>query len=419
VTVDHSSGLARRGPLILEVAVLASAATADALLTAPLGVPTAGWRQPVAAVLPSLGPAAALLVLLRRRFPDKLALLAAWVSGASLVSTTIAAAADRAGGFGHRPCACEVVALMALAGAAARRLTPRLGTLLVPACGVAGVLAALTDPGSRVTPVAVPAAAVLWAAAVGVGLLLRDADRRGEAELTRAVSAQRAALARDLHDVVAHHVTGIVVLARTARFSDGVGQARAEHEREEDTSGYAQIERAGAEALQAMRRLVSLLKTEPETTPAALRDAVTDPARAEARVRLLLADDLDSGPEDTRPVAAVVRRVTGEALTNVRRHAPEATQVRITAHVTRTQGPAVLRLDIANDGAPRPGSDNRTREGPGRSGHGVIGMKERVTALGGSCEAGPRDEGWWGVAVSIPLPAPAEGPLFLRPKGLT
>ncbi|MEW2548269.1 histidine kinase [Streptomyces sp. NPDC047002] len=425
--MDTSRGLARQGPLAAEIGALVLAAVADALLTTRLTAPpTGGWRQPLVALLPSVGPAIGLLALVRRRFPERLARLAAWAAGASLASTALLAAADRSFASGHRSCACEVVALALFAGAAARRLPAGPCAALVTACGTAAGLAAFADPGGDAGRPAAAGAAVLWAAAAGIGLLLRDADRRRDTDLAGAVAAQRAALARDLHDVVAHHVTGIVVLAKAARLSARDAGAD-EGQSKPDVSGYAQIEGAGAEALRAMRQLVGLLKTEP--APGTLRDAVAAPARTEPRARLLLDQDLDAGPEETRPVAAVVRRVTVEALTNVRRHAPGATEVTLTARVVRSRGRAVLRLDIANDGvadeavADGAVADDGAR-GPGRggdfghTGHGLSGMAERVAAFGGSCTAGPRDGGRWRVEVRIPLAPPREGPLFpTGPRG--
>ncbi|MCF3960865.1 sensor histidine kinase [Streptomyces fuscigenes] len=406
--MEPSSGLWRRGPLVLEIAVLAAASVVDALLTQAWGGPDHGWQQPVAALLPSLGPAAGLLVLLRRRFPDRLVRLALWAAGTSLVCSAVSLLAEWLGGFGHRSCACEVVALTLFSAASARRLRPRPSAVLALVCGVAAVSAALSNTQGTAGRWAAVAAAALWSASVGVGLLLRDADRRRDTDLAAASAAQRAALARDLHDVVAHHVSGIVVLARAARHA-GPPAPTTGASGPDEASGYEQIERAGAEALSAMRKLVSLLRTEPDSALTTLRDALEDPARSEPRARLRLADDLDAGPEDTRAVAAVVRRVAVEALTNVRRHAPDATDVLVSAQVLRVDARATLLIDITNDGVAAPAAWDPAAA----TGHGLAGMAERVTAFGGTCEAGSAGEGHWSVAIRLPLPPPREGPLFL------
>ncbi|MFF8433092.1 sensor histidine kinase [Streptomyces bacillaris] len=254
-------------------------------------------------------------------------------------------------------------------------------------------------------------------------------DRRRHAEQVRL--EQRLTFARDLHDFVAHHVTGIVVQAQGA-------QVVAESRPELAVSALGQIERAGSEALRALRHMVSGLRTEAAFVPglapggeaaaggvAGLRTLVaafTLPGGGSARLT-------EEGPVDRLPTAAVaaVHRVTMEALTNVRKHAPAARQVTVTLRALagtveldvvddgsgpgpnpaalpgRGGGPGVLPGQGGGPGADaEPGAASRTGA-PATAGYGLIGLEERVTAEGGVFHAGPDSSGHWRVSARIPL----------------
>lgn len=210
-------------------------------------------------------------------------------------------------------------------------------------------------------------------------------DRRRHAERVRL--EQRLAFARDLHDFVAHHVTGIVVQAQGA-------QVVAASKPELTVPALGQIEGAASEALQALRHMVSGLRTEAAPVPAGgveqLRALVAAFAPYENGPSARLHEE---GPVGSLPAAAmaVVHRVVMESLTNVRKHAPEARQVTVTLTVlSRT-----AELDIVND-RPGPGA-------PARSGYGLLGLEERVTAEGGTFRAGPDGRGEWRVSARIPF----------------
>jgi signal transduction histidine kinase len=246
--------------------------------------------------------------------------------------------------------------------------------------------------GSPSALLAVPAA-LLWGGSLAVGLILRDADARRLAALAAVRTAERLRLARELHDLVAHHVTGIVVRAQAARVLAGHPVAS----EQDDAEVYREIEEAGSGALTAMRRLVGMLRTDAGDSPApasGIRDAVLDAASGHGGISPSLPDELDDltvAPE----LITTVHRVVLEALTNVRRHAPEATEVQVAARVQHEPVGDLLILEIVNDGA-----NGSHQEG---SGYGLIGMTERVTALGGTLRAGTEPGRRWQITVRFPI----------------
>ncbi|GAA0562522.1 sensor histidine kinase [Actinomadura livida] len=242
---------------------------------------------------------------------------------------------------------------------------------------------------------------------LGVGLYLRALDARRSRALAAARRDERLELARDLHDFVAHHVTGIVVQAQAARFAAQAGSAQSPEQLDRMFGG---IEKAGTEALTSMRRMVGLLRDaqnagarDGEARPAALaadtgsgrhpvgdltqlRDLVagfTHPPAA-----LTLAPDLGTLPPE---VAASAHRIVQEALTNVRKHAADAAAVRVT--LARANG--AVEVAVRDDGG---GRGRRLPSG----GFGLTGLAERVGALGGRLHAGPRPEGGWEVVAVLP-----------------
>jgi signal transduction histidine kinase len=381
----------RRGPLIVEIVALA-------LLTIVDSVPLFG-EQPargmtgalLTSIVPGFGSTAAVLAVLRRRFVARIGLLSAGVIAISLVNTALSSLAhDSAHGT---PGLTETLAIALLVGAACRRLD-RYQTI---GLGVAGGVAMTVAPvlrygvGSSMALLAVPAALV-WGGSLAIGLTLRDTDDRRLAALAEARTAERLRLARELHDFVAHHVTGIVVRAQAARVvADRPGAAGP------DADVYREIEEAGSDALTAMRRLVGMLRTDaPVPAPSAtrIREAVLDAASGYGRISADLPEELDRltlAPE----VITTVHRVVLEALTNVRRHAPQATEARVSARVQHDPAADVLVLEISNDGVHGEPGD--------RSGYGLIGMTERVTALGGTLRAGAESGRRWRITVRLPL----------------
>ncbi|MCZ7374790.1 sensor histidine kinase [Micromonospora sp. WMMC250] len=231
------------------------------------------------------------------------------------------------------------------------------------------------------------------AGAAGVGLYLRIVAAGRERAIALVRAEQRAEFARDLHDFVAHHVTGIVVQAQGARFV-------AEQDPRRVIVALEQIERAGAETMASMRRMVGVLRNPdaPPDAPLAPLAGVTELAplvtgfngTANGPARLHLDGDLDGLPVE---VSTSAYRVVMEGLTNTRQHAPDARSVDVA--VRRT--PDWLLVRVADDGA-------SPRTAPARGhGFGLIGLTERVRALGGTISAGPGVAGGWVLDAAFPL----------------
>ncbi|MFG1634133.1 sensor histidine kinase [Pseudonocardia alni] len=238
-----------------------------------------------------------------------------------------------------------------------------------------------------------------WAGTMVVATAARELWQRRSARLDRARNDERLELARELHDTVAHHVTAIVVAAQA-------GVVVAGSRPEEAGRALEAIERAGAEALDGMRRMVGVLRSGAgddtgdgaERAPGHGLDDIDDVvARFDpdgGRARLEIAPEVRAarlGPA----VAATAFRVVREALTNVHRHAPGATTVSVGVHLQAGR----LVTVVHNDGT---GTENPLRD-PG--GFGLAGMRERVEALDGSLHAGPDGPGRWIVVAEVPAGA--------------
>lgn len=237
--------------------------------------------------------------------------------------------------------------------------------------------------------------------AVVTGLYLRARDRERNQSVRVAVTgaqqAERMALARELHDVVAHHVTGIVVQAQAARMVAGRDPGVA-------VAALEKIENSGAEALVAMRTLVGSLRgAEPAGGATATATATSDLA---ADIRALVEQftgptvHLELSLPETLPheMGRTVLRVVQESLTNVSKHAAGATGVWVGVGMARGDLGEELHVVVKDDGTAR-----RSSPAGGSGGYGLIGMRERVELLGGWFGAGPGTEGGWVVTVKLPL----------------
>ncbi|WP_256334566.1 sensor histidine kinase [Lentzea albidocapillata] len=230
---------------------------------------------------------------------------------------------------------------------------------------------------------------VLGFTAVGTGLYFRARDTESgrliAAAVTDAQKEERIALARELHDVVAHHVTGMLV------------QAQAALEVSDDDPHAAHrllpgIVRSGTEALGAMRRLVGTLRQ--GENEAATTDLAADVIAAVERTRELGFETrlrIDLPPGEVAPeLGRSVLRLVQESLTNVHKHAVSPTMIDV--EISRTSSGA-LRVIVADDG-----QLHELNQG----GYGLVGMRERVDLLGGLFSAGPRENGWQ-VLAELPL----------------
>ncbi|KUL25318.1 sensor histidine kinase [Actinoplanes awajinensis] len=226
---------------------------------------------------------------------------------------------------------------------------------------------------------------------VALGLFLRSrsaaAARASRAAVAAARRQERVELARELHDVVAHHIGGIVVQAQAAQVVPGTAAP---------DRLLPLAERAGTDALAAMRQLVTVLHDgEPGGAPAPTMDlnadlrAVATAAPGGSPVRLTI--------EETEPIPAAVGtsvlRLVQESVTNARRHAAGAREIAVTVRAAD----GLVRVTVRDDG--RPGAQPQRYGG----GFGLVGMRERVQLLGGRFTAGREPDGGWQVTADLPL----------------
>ncbi|MEE6261764.1 sensor histidine kinase [Plantactinospora sonchi] len=337
-----------------------------------------------------VGLVVGVVALLRRRHR-------AWAVAAGLAVAVAALLTAAAAGLPAEPGLAPTLGLAVLVGSAVRALPP-VPAAMVVAAG-AGVVAAtaFAFPASTggVGGVTVLNAAGLCTA-LATGLLLRVVDARRRAIAERVRRDERLALARELHDVVAHHVTGIVLQAQAAQLAT---------RRHADTgtlalvtASLAGIETAGSEALAAMRRVVGVLRDTDDAPPASpspehLDELVTRfavPGRPVVRL------DRPAGATSWPPeVTSTVYRVVQESLTNISRHAPQASEVTVRVAEDRRQ----LTVEVVDDAPPVP-----ARRRP-HGGYGLVGMRERVETLGGTIRFGPRPGAGWAVQVTLPVGA--------------
>ncbi|MDP9869493.1 MULTISPECIES: sensor histidine kinase [Streptosporangium] len=202
-------------------------------------------------------------------------------------------------------------------------------------------------------------------------------EEQAEASAARATLAERARIAREMHDVVAHALAVIVAQARGGRFAP-----------ERAAEVLATVEETGRRALTEMRGLVGVLRT--DTAPLA-------PSPGLADLSALLSAASVAGPVETGtagsigPAAELVAyRVVQEALTNTLKHAGPAATAAV--HVDWT--PDALVVTVTDDGASCGTADGQ--------GNGLAGMRERMSAVGGTLEAGPREEGGFAVVARLP-----------------
>ncbi|MGI5325011.1 sensor histidine kinase [Actinomadura nitritigenes] len=291
---------------------------------------------------------------------------------------------------------------------AAARYAPAAASLAASGGALAGAVAVDLALGRSPAPrpdSLEPITATTFAVFLGVAWLLGHARRRIDADARRlrdlnarlraerernarqAVAAERARIARDLHDVVAHHVSAIAVQARSTedvvRDDPALGRA-----------GVARIAETADTALIEMRRILGLLDAGrddggAEPSLRGLGRLVDAAERAGCRVRADVDAETAALPQ---AVQVSAYRIVQEALTNVLKHAGP-TDVRV---ALRTSGTALV-VEVGNG----PAVPGRTPV-PG-SGRGLVGVRERVAAFDGTLRAGPCPEGGWLVRAELPV----------------
>jgi signal transduction histidine kinase len=234
------------------------------------------------------------------------------------------------------------------------------------------------------------------AARVELAAELRDKadrlEREQEKQAQLAVAHERARIARELHDVVAHNVSVMVVQAAAAR-------RMIDHDASKAKDALGSVEQTGRAALKEMRRMVGMLGSDPEE-PLALapQPSVDELGWLVERAREAGLDvDLSIEGEKRRLESGVdlsAFRIVQEALRNTLKHAGPAR-----AKVTIRYGEHDVEVDVSDNGR---GVAAQTANGAA-TGQGLVGMRERVAMLGGEIEAGYRKDGGFGVHAKLPL----------------
>jgi signal transduction histidine kinase len=292
-----------------------------------------------------------------------------------------------------------VIACYAL-GFHADRRELRVGIAAFIACVVLGTAVSVTI-GDLAVGNALPAL-VWWAAAIAIGRglherqalvdLLRERsarlERDRERDLAEAAMEERARIARELHDVIAHAVSVMVVQA-------GAERRMLEPEQERTADALATIEKSGREALGELRRLLGVLRARdrseqlaPQPGLAGLPELVADGRRAGQAVDLSVEGEPVSLPPGLDLTAY---RIVQEGLTNSRKHAPGA-HVRVTLR----WNPTDLEIEMLDDGPGHGAQKNG-------AGHGLIGMRERAALYGGSVVAEAGASSGFRVRARLPI----------------
>ena len=334
---------------------------------------------------------------LRTRFP-----LSAWAfSAAALLWTSLVIPPGSLGGP-DLPVAGVLIYGLCLY-AVTVRCRPR---IVAGAAALTLVGAAFIDLSSIPQAIFLTVVPILLGVVVGVrrsgARQLAEQERRHSGE--RALLEERQRIARELHDVVAHHMSVIAIQAEAAPYKTADPPP-------ELVESFGEIRASALAGLTELRRVLGVLRTGgQDTTPQpglADLEALLDSARSGG----LSVTATVSGNPGPLPdgVDLSAYRIVQEALSNAMRHAP-GSQVRL--HLTYR--PDALDLEIRNDAALRAvpvlvaGGERAAEGGAGGGGHGLVGMRERATMLGGSLDAGPAEDGGFRVTAVLPLSPPEE-----------
>lgn len=295
----------------------------------------------------------------------------------------------------------QLLALVALGVFATRAAWPWLAAAYALTCSVSAVVT--VDDPADVTPFRVVALMTMVTAPVAIGRYAgaRQAQARHAAELAaeRARAgrlAERERIAREVHDIVAHHVGAMVLRASAAQYAGADGPAaealddirETGHRVLEDLRGLLTVLRDPAEALRDDLPLADMLADPGDV----LRDAVARMSAAGLHVDLRQSPEACLAPLVLRAAAA---RIVQEGLTNVLKHAGPGARAEVGV---RTREGA-LEVEVRNGPGPA-----RPPEALPSNGQGIAGMRERARAFGGRVTAGPAGDGGWRLTASLPIP---------------
>ncbi|HEX5403613.1 MAG TPA: sensor histidine kinase [Pseudonocardiaceae bacterium] len=273
-----------------------------------------------------------------------------------------------------------------LAGVAARRYQPRAAALVVLA-GVAAIL--ITQTGQRSSPLGILAAlAIMGALTMGAIARRNRADRMEQMELAlareqaaleehkkAAALAERARIAREVHDVLAHSLSALSLNLQGARLM--LAKENASDEAQEQIQ---RAQRLAVEGLAEARRAVAALRDDPVPAARAIADLVTS-SRLEGGAPTEFT--VDGTPHDLPgPAEDALYRTAQEALSNTRKHAAGAPVDVVLAYRDDS-----TELTVTDHQGHRP-------SGPPTGGYGLTGMRERAELIGGQLRTGPTDDGW-------------------------
>jgi len=363
---------------LLLIGAAALLALVDLIVWATDPVVDAG-RLPwsIAFLVPCLGALATVAVGCRRRHRTvALATLAGTGVALTLTSWSV--------GTSLPPSFAALFALGLLTSAVLRHSPGRAAVMLT-------MVAALATAMESVRPMVVAAAYLLvfceaaFGVAIGVGVYLRWSDWRRVIAAEAARADERLGIARELHDMVGHYVSGMVVRAQAASHV-------ASHRPDAAAAALLSIEAAGTEALAAMRRMVSGLRDDSPAAPGVTWDDVDRLLAGAAAHGQAVQTSIE--PEVRAAAAALVpsvHRIIAESLTNIRRHAKGVTRVEVA--LFRRDGCLVVSVH----------DDGQTASPCKHDGFGIVGMRERAESLRGTLRAGPASPGGWSVRAELPM----------------
>jgi len=224
---------------------------------------------------------------------------------------------------------------------------------------------------------------------------LQVQERRYEGE--RALLEERQRIARELHDVVAHHMSVIAIQAEAAPYKTADPPL-------ELVESFAEIRTSALSGLSELRRVLGVLRSDkPEISPQPGLGDLDSLLESARNGGVTVASSITGAPR-TLPdgVNLSAYRIVQEALSNAMRHAPGSS-----VHVNLYYGGAALVIEVRNDGCPADAEITQQQSdgaGPGHGGrHGIIGMHERAAMLGGHLQAGPTGNGEFLVTAAFPL----------------